>query len=445
MFIIPHSKYIDVMRKKRTINKTIIHYIKNKKSMKTIKLLLMILMSVSGIATVNAQRSERQTKNGSDDYRNRVPIEIAKIKAFSEFIPFHHLDGVEIGGRTTTLTLVDIQDQSALRGHTKAELKHNTANQGISVWVPDTSSMLYTARKYFSLHLKYKNELPFDAKSHMVAPEDSTQMSSHNAFPLTDSTAVHFVGFLVTHYPSFSEQENMVREYRTDIRTVVMEKEKSRVQTLEEQIQLIKDEIFKNKSKMISLIPALESERADRREVRKERDSLDRINHIFAQTLKKSEALQSKYKEEMDAKVEAYVKVYQKHLCEFFAFGGVIFDGIELVPENKLLPLNSTDADYMVATPITGDEIYKKADGSKLKNGQRVNFNGQDWIVQGNTCIPVGSGYNYNYNTQTGHWGPNSVWFYSSNNLNAQNSSVVPSGRNAVYNNFWRAYYTSLD
>lgn len=420
--------------------------------MKNVKLVMMALMLVAfGIAAVTAQPSEHQTRNGHDDYRNRVAIEIATIEGFGEFLPFHHQDGVEIGGKVTTLTLVDPQfNNQQLIARNKQEMKHHVANQGISIWVPDTSSMLYIIRKNFALHLKYNNEeFPFDASLHMDVPEDSTKISKHNFYPVTDSTQVELVGFLKTHYPSFSEQENMVREYRTDIRTVVMEKEKTRVQNLKDKVHEMKDEMAQHELEIVSLMPALESDKAEKRKMKKELDSLKKVNRILASNIVQAESFQAKHTEEMDEKVEAYVRVYKKHVCDFFAFGGVIFDGIQTIPASEIETDKSLEA-----------------------------YNGQGWINKGKTCIPAGamngSGNQYanqNMNNNTGLYGytngqnvspqvyrttsgttvtfgntnyPQATYGYGGVTPQSMGNQAFQNGYYSTQNQFWNGYYATV-
>lgn len=386
-----HSSLHIVLREQKqqlTLKQSLINPIMNK-----IRIIFMVIALVAfTIAAATAQRSERQIKNGRDDYRNRVPIEIPKIESFGEPRPLHHLNGVEIGGKTATLSLVNPQTQSYLRAGDKRELKRNTANQGISIWVPDTSSMLYVLQKFFSLHVKYNGvEFPFDARFHMSVSEDSTQMASHNMYRITDSTGVPYVGFLITHYPSLSEQENMVRKYKTEITNFLMKKEDARVRGMRGQVQSTKDEIFRNQTTILYLNPELEA-KEDRSEVKQERDSLERANKVLEKRIKKAESFLMVHTQELDSKVAVYVKSYEKHLCDFFAYGGVIFDGIELKPESELVPQGSTTADHMVAVPLQGDQAYQAAGGSKLKQGDRVNYGGQQWVVQGRTCVAIGAG-----------------------------------------------------
>lgn len=334
------------------------------------------------IMDAQAQKSQHNPDNGRENYYNPVPMEIAYGKGVIPFTPLSHIKGYEGGGVVAWFSLVDVQNQAPQRGLTEEEIELRKANQGAAVYASNDNILLAPFREYFGL--KVFDE---DSKLKRMTKEDMNASKENIVLPngiLLDTQMVSVIGFLHTHYPDDDEIRTEISKYKTEVASYFFSEMMQVVEDVKGLKKTAEGDLASNEKDILEIRIFEEEDGKSRRELRREVDSLEKVNSKLRDKIADAKALIAEYENKIENEIAPYVCVYEKNLWEFFAKGGVIFDGFEIVPEPLLYPEYATNIDRMIIRPMRpfgskAGDTFTTADGSTWQ----VSANGE--------CVKMGT------------------------------------------------------
>lgn len=343
-----------------------------------IYLILTALCVAYAVKDANAQHSQNQPNDGREDYYNPVAGATCVVETTTKFEPLTHVKGYEGGGYTAYFPLVDLQTQDMQRATNPKELKQRKANQGIVVFAKDSNVLLALFNKYFALKvIDEKGTIQLFKKQNMSTAETNILIPPGI---VVDTQMVSVVGLISGRYPNEEQKKDFVRVYETDIASKLFPEKVKRVKSLGQSKKAFEGELFSNEQVILESMLFAETDKESRKEVRKEVDSLERVNPKIRRKIEDANTLIAQYERELAEAIEPYVCVYKKNLYECFEYGGIILDGLKVVPEPLLAPEYATSGSKVVFRPFG------------VSVGETFEIDGITYEATANgKCVPISS------------------------------------------------------